>query len=241
MLERAMIKIWDQRKDKNPEIEEGAKRTVGLKNYSLPDQFKKELSQGERVKIFMVQFNPKELTITSTGGEVAKLSRLTEGQGVGLEPVPPMIKLSVTVIFNNTYNQDAFMADKFVAGPTNVVKGIANAIVNGNKKFSVRTQVQGFLAMVRNEYSKKVSFIWGKLCYEGILNDVDATYTMFNPDGEPVNARVTLGILCLNHSLEPFTGKKWKEKYTEVFINNGISGSAGQIKQKAANLLNISF
>ncbi len=43
-----------------------------------------------------------------------------------------------------------------------------------------------------------MKFVWGDMIYQGILNGVNAEYTMFNVNGEPCRATVNLRLVLLD-------------------------------------------
>ena len=63
-------------------------------------------------------------------------------------------------------------------------------------KTPVDDVVMSFLGTVESPAVSKVAFCWGKLRFEGIMQTVDADYTMFEPDGTPqkANVRITMKV-----------------------------------------------
>jgi len=45
---------------------------------------------------------------------------------------------------------------------------------------------------------KLMRFTWGDMSYQGVLNGVNAEYTMFNVNGEPCRATVSLRLVILD-------------------------------------------
>lgn len=236
--DRAIIAIIDERTQEDIRVDEGSTRgTAGFSRMSMGHH-----EEGAK-KLFVVQFNPNELSVSAQGGGRAQITDPTGNKGITFEPMPPRIQVDVPLIFDNVYNQDAFMSDKFTLGATNLAKGAASAITRQSSDYTIRTQVEGFIAALRNERTRKVAFTWSSLCYEGLLNSLDTTYTMFNPDGEPIRAVVNMTILCLEREimmLAPETMNPWRDMYQELFLNDS-SSSYVHTAQKVGNLLNISF
>ena len=172
-------------------------------------------------KKFTIQFNPSSLRISANGGGLRKVVDFSKtdsvGAGIAFTSLDPYINVSFDMIFDNTNNADAFMADKFVLSATtttkNVATGIANAIT-GNE-YTVRPQVEGFLAALRNEMHRVVIFQWGGMRYTGMMNDIQCRYTMFNTAGNPIRAVVGLNIFVgstaqVNHL------EYWKKRYKKA-------------------------
>ena len=166
---------------------------------------------------FEVPFNPAELTITGYGGEemmVSNYANKTEqddgqgGQGANKKPersnaikvVSPHIEMIIPLIFDKTNNQDAFYSDKFTLGTTNIARGAMNLGkgLAGIDDYSVQKEVESFTYILRNHQMKLMRFTWGDMSYEGVLNGVNAEYTMFNVNGEPCRANVSLRLVILD-------------------------------------------
>jgi hypothetical protein len=167
---------------------------------------------------FEVPFNPAELTITGYGGEEMMVSNYAnrtdkqdkpdEKQGDGKPPersnaikvVAPHIEMIIPLIFDKTNNQDAFYGDKFTLGSTNLVRGGMNLAkgIAGKDDYSVQKEVESFTYILRNHQMKLMRFTWGDMSYQGVLNGVNAEYTMFNVNGEPCRATVSLRLVILD-------------------------------------------
>ena len=166
---------------------------------------------------FEVPFNPAELTITGYGGEEMMVSNYAnrtdkpdkpDDRGDGKPPersnaikvVSPHIEMVIPLIFDKTNNQDAFYGDKFTLGSTNIVRGGINAAkgIANKDDYSVQKEVESFTYILRNHQMKLMRFTWGDMSYQGVLNGVNAEYTMFNVNGEPCRATVSLRLVILD-------------------------------------------
>lgn len=198
-------------------------------------------------RYFTVQFNPSTLQLSGHGGGMVrrlvydeedknddkipdKSAQYTEG--------PTTIYMSVSLFFDSCDPQAAFLEDKLILNPTGVGTGIAKGVLQakGNKKMSVQTEVEGFIAALRNQKTRFITFYWGEICYSGVLRSVGANYTMFNPNGEPVRATVDLSIVCADKDQWPNSLKVWQQRYM-----NDIKASESFVKveQKAGSLVNL--
>lgn len=190
--------------------------------------------------IYEVKFNPSEISFQANGGNRVQKMNFAAGQSVKIEFVEmqPRIMMTVPLIFDDYERTDAFMFEKF-SDPTalarTAVTGVVNA-VTGNT-YSVRPQVEGFIAALRNETTRKVTFAWGDMSYKGMLEAVNAEYTMFNMEGNPIRARVNISILLVDESIEDNHMGYWEKSYEKAFdANSSVLGSA---VQNVGNLVNI--
>ena len=242
-IEKAIIEILDVRgrKDKGPnqavdvqgKANGGANKAFadeGLAGDYLTEQEGKEQGglageiKGETRRLFTVQFNPNSLQLSGNAGGLIQKTDYTENMedkkgGVSYAVGATNISLSVSLLFDHCDAQDAFMSDKFSLAPTTVATGIAKAALTptGLKKVSVQKEVEGFIAALRNRYTRLITFHWGEFNYSGILRNVSATYTMFNVLGEPVRANVSLNISCADGEQYPNSLTVWQERYKTAF------------------------
>lgn len=196
------------------------------------------------IKQFKVQFNPTTLQISAQGGGTAQITSVDKGaeeDAIAQAAMDTRIQLSVQLIFDKVYSKDAFMNEKFVLDPKSMITGAAVGIANAVKKkeYTVQPIVEGFIAALRSEHTRKVTFAWGDMNYGGILNSVNSQYTMFSVTGKPVRATVTLGILCTDAKVTKGYMGQWEQHYKNAFESASKSYENGA--QKVSNLLNLPF
>lgn len=198
--------------------------------------------EGATRKLFYVQFNPNELSLSGYGGGLASKTDFSEkGNSITFDKADVRITLNVRLIFDKVDPQDAFMADKANTSTTAMATGAAKAALTakGKKDNSVQTEVEGFIAALRSKYTRRITFHWGTMTYTGILNRVSAQYTMFNVQGLPVRAFVNLSLVCADEAVSPSSMGMWQAYYQELFE----AGNQSYVKaaQKAGNLLNFNL
>ena len=191
-----------------------------------------DINKTYQVFRFEVPFNPAELTLTGYGGEEmmvqsflnADIKKKDDGQGDqhhhhkranSISAVSSHIEMTIPLIFDKTNNQDAFYSDKFSLGATNVARGATKLVANtitGGGDYSVQNEVEAFTYIMRNKYMHLMKFVWGDMIYQGILNGVNAEYTMFNVNGEPCRATVNLRLVLLD---DEYSDQKriWMRKF----------------------------
>lgn len=217
-IQKAIITIKDERGIEKKE-QKTESRTVGFSFNPVDTQ--KCMETG--VKNYVVKFNPKTLEFSASGQGKSDIINTSQYPPIFRRKEPAQITLTVDLIFDCTNNQAAFIYDKFVLNPTNIIKGAANLIAHKDDTFTIRTQIEGLTAALRNKDTKHVSFVWGRMNYKGTFTNFNATYTMFNPNGEPIQANAKLTI-----------------KLDSAFSRMS-SGSAVRAGQKASSVLNIQF
>lgn len=205
-------------------------------------------------KKFTVQFNPSSIQITARGGgryPVSNYGSVGSNQAGKIEyrALDPYITVGFTLLFDATNAADAFMEERFTMGVTTVAKNVATAVMG--KEYTVRPQVEGFLAALRNEAHRTMIFQWGTLRYTGVLNTVACSYTMFNTVGNPIRAEVQIGMLMGSAPKDSDDGASyldyWKSRYSDILEKNGnqdaegnlTSMDTGNLKSQYNNLINL--
>lgn len=196
-------------------------------------------------KVYTVQFNPSQLTLSGYGGGMyQKTDYGTAGgagrstNGISYEPAKVRLMMNVTLIFDQVSVKDAFMADKIAASPTSILTGagtLAKELITG-EEYSVQPIIEGFIGMLRQERTRYVTFCWGSMEYEGIVNSLNTNYTMFSLTGQPIRGEVELSMVLVDEEVGPHNLGKWKQHYEDAFSGNV---SYRDKTQYVGNLLNL--
>ncbi len=195
---------------------------------------------------FECQFNPNELYINGYGGEELPIQKYRTAEDMeeakkkregGGAPEPKQgdenkihggstmasattrIDMSFKIVFDKSNPQDAFFSDKFSLSATNIGKGVARAALKGTGKLSnsVQPEVEALTAIVRNGKRRLTRFVWGDMAYEGVLNSVNAEYVMFNINGEPCRAFVSLSMVLYDQEVAGANTDIWQAEYQTDF------------------------
>ena len=224
---------------------------IGMDTQSLTNALDSGAIKGKK---FTVQFNPASIQIVGRGGGRAPISNygsIGKDQPGKIEyrALDPYITVRFSVVFDALNNADAFMEERFTLGATTLAKNIATAAVG--HEYTVRPQVEGFLAALRDEDHRTMIFQWGSLRYTGVLNAVSARYTMFNTAGNPIRAEVDLGMLMGGAAGDSMDGRSyldyWKKRYADIMNEhakkdangNLTSMTTGNLKNQFTNLINL--
>ena len=184
-------------------------------------------------KVYVVQFNPSSLSLSSyaADSEVEIQDYQKNGNGITKGAVALHVELSVQLIFDRVVPTEAFTEDFLNYSPSAIVKRAGNAIIGaiageGGEVNSVQTQIEGFMAAMRNERTRRICFEWGKLSYAGVLRNVSGAYTMFDRYGKPVRGTVTLKLYLRDKNVSPTDMGYWESAYNKAFSSsNGIIGT----------------
>lgn len=202
-------------------------------------------------KVFKVQFNPSSLQISSQGGGeiVQKSSYASSKKATTIEMgvTMPHVEMSVQLIFDSlTANYKAFASDLANFSTTNLINEgldlvgdlVGEKLLGQSGGVGVQAAVEGFVAAMRNKYTRQVCFEWGDLYYEGEFKSVNATYTMFDSVGRPVRAKVNMAIYLQDEKITNSDLGYWETAYDKVFENGSIDLSGGTAMNVAKSVLN---
>ncbi|MCD8067420.1 MAG: hypothetical protein LUE87_00730 [Lachnospiraceae bacterium] len=190
-------------------------------------------------KTFVVKFNPSSLHLSGFGGGRVTKTNYTDNNGeVGMADGVLRIGMDVKLLFDKTDPADAFMADKLNTSVTAIATNAAKAALSlaGKSNYSVQPEVEAFTAALHNEATRQIAFCWGKMRYEGILERMNARYTMFNTLGYPTRAEVTLYLVCVDDEVARGNMVILAKYYQKAF--GGGSSSLVTESQKTTSLLN---
>ena len=188
-----------------------------------------------------VQYNPSTLTIQANA-ESIPFTYLQQNIDNGIPNQnfrPPMVVLSVQLVFVAMNTQDAFMMDKLRLSVGSVVSDISAGIMTAKKGgYSVQAQTNGLIATVMRPSTKVVTFAWADMAFTGQITEVQANYTMFSPSGKPVRSTVTMNIAQQVES--DSDNSYWDKVLDNTFGANGTLNTQ-TLGQTAGNLLNLNM
>lgn len=251
-VERAVIEIIEydsksRQKKAKPYIEDiGSEAEKVLSDEEKSSSLNQETGQISRTsRKYLVQFNPKDLILVAKGSCVKEKGGNTDNteseSKIKYGVLNADITLTVTLIFNQVNVEDSFLWEKFRLDPNALIAGTIKGIGNGvtGREYTVQTEVEGFLAALRNRNRREIIFSWGDTEYRGILSSVNSTYKMFSVSGKPVHAEVTLVIDCTKDGVGKNSLGVWERYYREVFLEaDGLNLERGV--QNVGNLFQLS-
>lgn len=177
-----------------------------------------------------VQYNPSTLQYHSDLGGRRRINAIegvgAGGDGMSIKSIPQNTELSCTLVFEKINVNDAFIQasegwNASLGNVTSTIGSAVNKIKGGSSEepYSVRKEVEGFLALLSTTYTRDVIFFYGKICFHGELTVASANYKMFNKRGDPILAEVSIRIRQNNENL--YDQKRWKNSFEALFTEGG--------------------
>jgi hypothetical protein len=188
----------------------------------------RKAKNGVKFLRYEVLFNPNRITLTGRGAAEVPMNDCTKGVSVSYQTRQANLELRIPLIVDRTISSQVSMGVdipgvncSLTQGVRSTVESVANWLT-GDDLGSIQRDVEIFLAMLRNEHTRMVSFYWGSMTYTGVLTSVNSTYTMFDPKGNPTRANIDLLIMLAdaNNPVLIYNGKDkgpWMQYYRKAF------------------------
>ena len=194
--------------------------------------------RGLQTSVMQVQYNPTSLSIQANA-ETIPFTYLQQNIDSGIpnqSPRPPMVVLSVELVFDAMNPKDAFMAEKFSLSAGGAVSSIAGAAKAAQGGYTVQPQTDGLLAALMRPNTRVVTFRWADMAFTGQLIEVQAEYTMFSVSGKPIRSKVRMNIAQQVESNADL--QYWDQVLNRRFEeSNTVDGKSAA--QTMGNLLNL--
>lgn len=180
---------------------------------------------------FEFQYNPEAIYISSQVGSYVNRQGSPESglNQVTMTDVPAQTTMNFKMYFYDINNANAFMQDKLIASPSAIAKDIQALVCT----YSVQTPVEGLVSLINQYATRQAIFVFGDVVFYGEITNVNAQYTMFSPDGNPIAAVVDMSIFQQTATAKDETGAEvvtmgvdyWDEAFTNLFGPPGESKS----------------
>ena len=193
---------------------------------------------GATATVLQVQYNPSSLNIQANADPIPFTYLLQNlDNGVPNQNLrPPMVVLSVELIFDAMNPQDAFMLDKLRISAGKIVSDVAGGIKNVMGGYTVQPQTEGLVAALMRPNTRLVTFRWADMAFTGQLIEAQAEYTMFSVSGKPIRSKVRMNIA---QQVESEADNQYWDNALNNMFKSGDEVSLKTAGQKIGNLLNL--
>ena len=195
---------------------------------------------GVSTHMMTVQYNPSSLSIQANAQSIP-FTYLQQNVDNGIPNQnlrPPMVMLSVELVFDAMNTQDAFMMDKLRLSVGSVISNVAGGLTAKKGGYTVQTQTNGLLATVMRPSTKIVTFAWADMAFTGQITEVQAKYTMFSPSGKPVRSVVRMNIA---QQVESESDNTYWEKVLDTTFGANSTLNTKNVGQSLGNVLNLNM
>ncbi len=189
--------------------------------------------------VMQVKYNPSSIRLYAQGGH--QMMPGPGGVGVNMQVqsvIPAMTTMHVQLLFDDVNPQDAFMFDKFSnlsAGA--VVSDVAGVVKNVRQDgYSVQKEIEALIALLLQSESRQIVFYWGDMVFAGEIINMNASYTMFNPQGNPIRGVVDMTIREGGPDGDSSSEEYWDDAYKRLLQSGGLMDKLGSM---TGNLLNL--
>lgn len=176
--------------------------------------------------VIQVKYNPSKIGISAAGGSFMEAGAGGAGTNTLTQvTMPTQTVMRVELVFDDENHPDAFMWEKYTNLTAGALVSDASALAKTvmGRGYSVQAQIEGMIALLSQSETRQVVFYWSDLSYAGEVTSVDAKYTMFNPQGNPIRGNVTLSI---QQGGEDATGEYWDKAFEKLFVSTQSKAAA---------------
>ena len=180
----------------------------------------------DSVHVMKVKYNPSSIHMSSRAGSFQQPVMGSAVTQITQMTVPSQTNFNVELIFDAINNEDAFMMQKFTTISASGAISKTAAVVNNlmGDGYSVQNEVEGLVGLMVNEGTRRITFCWSDMTISGELVSVNVTYTMFNPIGNPICAKVALSIQQMDDSNGGL--EYWENSFNALFKNGTVKDLA---------------
>lgn len=189
--------------------------------------------------VLQVKYNPSTIGINAFGGSFMEPGAGGAGANTLAQvTMPTQTVMQVELIFDDENHPDAFMWEKYTNITAGAVVSDTAAITKTimGRSYSVQAEIEGMIALLSQSESRQVVFYWSDLCYAGEVTAVNAKYTMFNPQGNPIRGSVMLSIQQGDTDEDGSGGEYWDKAFEELFKNGNYK--AGSVLDSMGSIIN---
>ena len=209
---------------------------------SLSNMSRAEAIGGTDYHVMQVKYNPSSIRFSTQAGSFVQSG--PGGMGVNQITqitVPARTTMYVDLIFDDMNVKDAFMWEKFdltTGGVASSIGGVAKQLIEDG--YTVSNQIDGLIALITQAYSRNVVFYWNEMAFVGEVTGINAKYTMFNPQGNPVRGKVSLSIFQSEDANNTADNKYWDKAFNNLFgkYYETTSVNDASMIDKVQNLIN---
>lgn len=184
--------------------------------------------------VMRVQYNPSSLMFQANAQPIPftyLMQNIDEGVP-NQNNRPPMVVLSVELIFDAMTPSDAFLMDKTRLAET-AAAGVVSAVKGG---YTVQPQTDGLIAAILRPQTRLVTFRWADMAFTGHLIEAQADYSMFSGSGRPIRSKVRVNIAQQVESGADI--QYWNDAVDKMFESGGFQ-DLKNTAQAVGNLLNL--
>ena len=187
----------------------------------------------EEFHVMRVKYNPASIHMSTRAGSFQQPVMGSAVTQVTQMTVPAQTTFDVDLIFDAINNEDAFMLQKYTTISASGAVSKTSAVLNNLKGdgYSVQTEVEGLVSLMVNANTRKIIFCWADMAISGELVSVSVAYTMFNPIGNPIYAKVSLSI----QQQENMEGTGYWEKSFDTLFKEATVMDVGGVSTSVYN------
>ena len=196
-----------------------------------------------------VEFNPSTLRYTAMNGSFQQQQSVTGD--IGSHIAQYNVDAQTNMNFEIYVDSAICLSATTGLSVSTITSGIAN-LIRGRDFYNIAPLVDGICSLCNDVETQYIIFAWGKTIFWGVLEEVGAEYVMFDVDGKPIRAKLTMNIRQSSkinkdeneEGIASESNKYWDDVYKKFFGKGNTqiqlgSTSATKSMKDFNNLLNL--
>ncbi|WP_028234521.1 CIS tube protein [Pseudobutyrivibrio sp. MD2005] len=170
-----------------------ASKLIGLKRgVTLSDAQNIQILNSQLTYYWIeVEFNPSTMRYTAMNGSFQQQQSVTGdiGSHIAQYNIDAQTNMSFEIYIDSSIclsSTTGFSASTVVSAAANLYKG--------RDYYNIAPIVDGFCSLCNDVETQYIIFAWGKMIFWGVLEEVNAEYVMFDTDGKPIRAKISMSI-----------------------------------------------
>ena len=168
-------------------------RKMGLQNDVVSSVEQEQLVLDTVAKSYWldVEFNPSTMRYTAMNGSFQQQQSVTGD--IGSHIAQYNIDAQTNMNFDMYIDSAICLSATTGLSLSTAVSAAAN-LYKGRDYYNIAPIVDGICSLCNDVETQYVIFAWGKMIFYGVLEEVTAEYVMFDVDGKPLRAKVSMNI-----------------------------------------------
>ncbi len=191
-----------------------------------------------------VEFNPRTLRYTAMNGSFQQQQSVTGD--IGSHIAQYNVDAQTTLRFEVYVDSAICLSATTGLSLSTITSGIAN-LIKGRDYYNIAPIVDGICSLCNDVETQYITFAWGELQFFGVLEEVTADYVMFDADGKPIRAKLSMSIRQSSkitkdenkQSVAQQSQNYWNDAYNNFFGKGSQELKLGGSMQSFNNLLNL--
>ena len=138
-----------------------------------------------------VEFNPNSLRYVARNGSIQQQHLVTSDIGANIAQYN--VEAQTDLHFDMYVDSAVCLSATTGLNLSTLLSARVN-VMSGEDFYNIAPIVDGICSLCNSVETQYLIFAWGRMLFYGVLESVDAEYQMFDVDGKPIRAKISISI-----------------------------------------------